>query len=123
MQAKPIFLLTGVIGLFFGISLLLFPEMILNLIEVTFLNAGPAMARHTGAWVLAAGVFVLLIRNEEHSNLRQSVFIFLDIALTLMAVVELLGFFMALGGIMLIVLAALHVLLAIAYTYLYMINR
>ncbi|NHJ14387.1 MAG: hypothetical protein EAX95_11970 [Candidatus Thorarchaeota archaeon] len=123
MQAKPIFLLTTIVGLFFGISLLLVPEFILDLVEVTYLNGGPVMARHTGSWVLAGALFAFLIRNEEHSGFRQAVFIFFDISFVLMMIVELYGYFMALGGVMLWAIIAIHALFVILYTYLFIKNR
>jgi hypothetical protein len=123
MQAKPIFLLTTLVCLFFGITLFVVPEMIFDLLEMTYLNGGPIITRHTGSWILAAALFAFLIRYEEHSNLRQSVFIFFDIAFALMIVAELYGYFMAMGGIMLWAIIALHAFFVILYTYLFMTNR
>jgi len=36
MQAKLVFLFTAIVGLFFGISLLLLPEFIIGLLEATY---------------------------------------------------------------------------------------
>lgn len=123
MQAKPIFLLTTLVGLFFGIALLLVPEMILDLLEITYLNGGSVMGRHIGSWVLAAALFAFLIRGEEHSTLRQSVFIFYDLAFALMVVAELYAYFMAMAGIMMWVIIGLHALFVILFTYLFITNR
>ena len=123
MQAKPIFLLTTLVGLFFGIALFAMPEIIFDLLEMTYLNGGPVIARHTGSWILAAALFAFLIRNEEHSNFRQSTFLFFDIAFALMIVAELYGYLMALAGVMIWAIIALHALFVILYTYLFVTNR
>lgn len=81
------------------------------------------MARHTASWVLAGSLFAFLIRNEEHSSTRQAIFVFFDIAFSLMVIVELYGYFMALGGVMLWSIIAIHALLAVLYTYLFLENR
>ena len=97
--------------------------MILDLLEITHLDGGPIMGRHIGSWVLAAALFALLIRNEEHSTLRQSVFIFYDLAFALMVVAELLAYFMAMAGIMIWAIIGLHALFVILFTYLFITNR
>lgn len=123
MNAKPIFLFTTLVGLFFGISLLLFPKMIFDLLEMSYLDGGPVIARHTGSWIFAAALFAFLIRNEEHSNFRQSTFLFFIVAFGLMIVVELYGYFMALTGIMMWAMIALHALFVVLYAYLFITNR
>lgn len=123
MQAKPIFLLTTVVGLFFGLVLLLVPEMIMDLMEVTYLNGGPNMARHAASWILAASLFAFLIRNEEHSNIRQSAIVMFDLGFLLMTIVELYAFFIAIVNVMMWAIIALHALFVILYTYLFVKNR
>jgi hypothetical protein len=123
MQAKLVFLFTAIVGLFFGISLLLLPEFIIGLLEATYLPVAPVLAQHTGAWVLAASVMALLIRDEEHSNFRQSVFIFFTLAFGLMTAVEVYAYLMALVGIMAVALAGLHGFFVILYVYLFVTNR
>lgn len=123
MEAKPILLLTTVVGLFFGIILLIIPEMMMDMNEVTYLNGGRVMAQHAASWILAASVFAYLIRNEEHSNMRQAVFIMFSLAFGLMAIVEIYAYFIAIAGIMMWGIIALHVLFVILYIYLFMQNR
>lgn len=123
MEAKPILLLTTVVGLFFGIILMFLPEMMMDMNEVTYLNGGPVMAQHAASWILAASVFAFLIRNEEHSNFRQSVFIMFSLAFGLMVIVEIYAYFIAIAGIMMWGIIALHVLFVILYMYLFLQNR
>lgn len=123
MQAKPIFLLNTAVGLFFGFSLLLMPEFILNMLDVGVLGVGPSMAQHTGAWVLSAAILTFLVKDEEHSNFRQSVFIFFVLSYALMAIIEIYGYIMQLAGPMLLALVALHAVFAAIFGYLYMENR
>ncbi len=123
MNAKPIFLLTTIVGLFFGIILMIFPEMIFDLLGITYLNGGPFAGRHTGAWVFAAAIMAFTIRNEEHSALRQSIFIFFALAFLLMVVAEIYSYFMATAGIMVWSLIALHSLFTLLYIYLYISNK
>ena len=123
MQAKPILLLTTVISIFFGISLLLAPEMILNMSSISVLGAGPFLAQHTGCLVLAIGILSFLIRNEEHSSSRQSIFLFMIIGLTLLIIVDVIGFFMAFGDVMMWFTIGIHALLVILFMYLFMANR
>ncbi|MCK4565897.1 MAG: hypothetical protein KAU48_01175 [Candidatus Thorarchaeota archaeon] len=123
MQAKPVFLLTTVLGLFFGFMLMFLPEMMMDMNEVTYLEGGPGMAQHAASWILAASVFAFLIRNEEHSNYRQATFIMFSLAFGLMTIVELYSFFMAISNVNTWSIIALHALVVILYTYLFIKNR
>lgn len=123
MQAKPVFLFTTIVGLFFGISLLLVPEMILDIVEASYLDGGPTMARHAASWILGASVFALLIRDLEHSETRQAVFIMFDIAFLLMVVAELYSYITGVANVMILAIVALHVLFVLLYTYLFIENR
>ncbi|MHA1924919.1 MAG: hypothetical protein ACXABV_14385 [Candidatus Thorarchaeota archaeon] len=123
MQSKPVFLLTAIVGLFFGISLMLFPEMILDLVEATYLNGGPAMARHAASWILAASVFALFIRDLEHSEIRQAIFVMFDVAFLLMIIAELYSYITGVANVMILTIVALHVLFVLLYTYLFIENR
>jgi len=123
MKAKSIFLLTTVVGLFFGIFLMIFPELMMDMNEVTYLNGGPSMARHAASWILAVAVLAFLIRDEEHSNYRQAVFIMFILGFGLMTIVELYAIFMAIAGVMMWGIIALHAVFVIIYTYLFLENR
>jgi len=123
MQAKPIFLLTTLVGLFFGISLMFVPDMILDLLGASYLQGGLTMGRHSASWILAGSVFAYLVRNVEHSDTRQSIFILYDIAFILMVVAEIYAYFIGAVNIMIWAIIALHVLFAILYTYLFITNR
>lgn len=123
MQAKPVFLFTTLVGLFFGISLMLVPELIMDLVGATYLNGGPAMARHAASWILAASVFAFLIRNLEHSDTRQAVFVMFDIAFLLMVIAEVYSYIIGAVDVMIMTIVALHVLFVLLYTYLFIENR
>ncbi|MCK4565898.1 MAG: hypothetical protein KAU48_01180 [Candidatus Thorarchaeota archaeon] len=123
MEAKPILLLTAVICLFFGISLLLVPEMILNMNGMSTLGNEAFAIQHTGCMVFATGILIFLIRNEEHSNIRQGIFLFMIIGLGLLTIVDIIGFFMAYGSVMMWMTIGLHILLIALFMYLYLQNR
>ena len=123
MQAKPVFYLTIIVGLFFGFMLLLLPEMIMDSVGMTYLDGGPNMARHAASWILAASVFLILIRDIQHSETRQAVFIMFDLAFLLMVIAEVYAFFIGAANVMLWGIIALHVLFVILYTYLFIANR
>ncbi len=123
MQAKPVFLFTTLVGLFFGISLMLFPEMVLDMTGASYLSGGLGMARHAASWILPAAIFAFLVRDMEHSDTRQAIFIFFDLAFLLMVIVELYSYLMAIVNVMIWGIIALHVLFVILYTYLFIENR
>ncbi|MFW9975539.1 MAG: hypothetical protein ACFFDQ_09760 [Candidatus Thorarchaeota archaeon] len=123
MQAKPVFLLTTIVGLFFGITMMIVPSMILDLLGASYLDGGLTMGRHAASWILAAAVFAFLVRNAEHSDTRQAIFILFDLAFILMVVAELFAYFTAAVNIMMWAIIALHVLFVILYTYLFITNR
>jgi hypothetical protein len=81
------------------------------------------MARHAASWILAASVFVLFIRDLEHSETRQAVFIMFDIAFLLMVIAELFSYITGVANVMILTIVALHVLFVLLYTYLYIENR
>ncbi len=123
MQAKPVFILTTIVGLFFGITMMIVPSIILDLLGASYLDGGLTMGRHAASWILAAAVFAFLVRNAEHSDTRQSIFILFDIAFILMVVAELFAYFTAAVNVMMWAIIALHVLFALLYTYLFITNR
>ncbi len=123
MQAKPVFLLTTIVGLFFGISLMFVPDMILDLLGASYLEGGLTMGRHSASWILAAAVFAFLVRNVEHSDTRQAIFILFDLAFILMVVAELFAYFTAVVSVMVWSIIGLHVLFALLYTYLFITNQ
>lgn len=123
MQAKPVFLLTTVAGLLFGVILMLVPELILDHAGITYLNGGPHMARQAASWILAVSLFAFLIRSMEHSDTRQAIFIMFDLAFFLMVVAELYAVLTSVASVMMWGIIALNALFVILYTYLFIENR
>ncbi|TFF96284.1 hypothetical protein EU546_01725 [Candidatus Thorarchaeota archaeon] len=123
MKAKPVFLLNTIVGIIFGIGLMFVPEMLLDFLEVTYLDGGPAMARHTASWILAGALFAFLVRDEEHSSLRQSVFFTYALSYVLMTIVELYGYLMGMTNVLMWGIIGLHVLMGVLFAYLFLTNR
>lgn len=102
---------------------MLFPEMVLDTTGAAYLSGGLAMARHAASWILPAAFFAFLVRDMEHSETRQAIFIFFDLAFFLMVIVELYSYFIAAVNVMIWAIIALHVLFVILFTYLWIEDR
>jgi len=78
LEAKYVFILNAIVMLFFGLSFIFSPYMIMEMCGPTTLVvgvAGEVLGVHYGIMLTALAVFMLLIRNQPHSDFRQSVFL------------------------------------------------
>ena len=123
MKAKPILLLYTLVGGFFGITVLLVPDMMSSLFGMPMLDAGLAMSRHEGAWVLGSAILAFLIRNEEHSNIRQMIFLFYIMAIALMVAIEIIQIILAIGNVLIWSLIGIHGFFLVLYLILFWENR
>ena len=123
MQAKPVLLLHTLIGGFLGVTVTLLPVLMTDLLGIPTDANGLFMTQHEGVWVLTAALLAFLIRNEEHSNLRQIVFLIFALTLLFLVIIEIVGLAMAIGNVMMMALIGIHGLFVVLYLILFWQNR
>ena len=120
-QLKYVFIVQGIIGLFFGLGFLFIPNPILNAMG---LDTPPDIGepiRFYGAMVFGVGVLLILIRNEEHSPMRQAVL--LSLVCSFFPQMFLHLFFHPLNNFMVINIIGLDVIFTVSYGYFWLKNR
>ena len=123
MRAKWVFLLTSAIAFIVGIGYLLTPAIMLNSIGYSTADDAPLVGQFYGALILGFSIFTFLIRNEEHSSLRQWVFLLFVIDFILLVIIYSALFFLGTGNLSVWAVTAMHIILALLYAYLYLENR
>ena len=80
LEAKYVFILNAIVALFFGVSFVIAPTMIMEILRqpttVVIGEGGVVMGVHYGIVLIALAILMLLIRNQPHSDFRQNVFLF-----------------------------------------------
>ena len=78
LEAKYVFILNAIVALFFGLSFIFAPRMIMEMVGPATLVigvAGEVLGVHYSIMLTAVAILMLLIRNQPHSGFRQSVFL------------------------------------------------
>jgi heme/copper-type cytochrome/quinol oxidase subunit 4 len=123
MQAKPVLLLHSVIGIILGSALLLIPDVMLSISGISPSAAAPFVAQQWACFVLGLALLAFMIRDEEHSSIRQSIFLSFIIIYAMVVVVEVVGFILALGSVNIVGTIGLHAIWPILYSILFIENR
>ena len=78
LEAKYVFILNAIVALFFGLSFIFTPYMIMEMVGPATLVvgvAGEVLGVHYGIMLVAVAILMILLRNQPHSDFRQSVFL------------------------------------------------
>ncbi|MHA1588346.1 MAG: hypothetical protein ACTSV9_06175 [Candidatus Thorarchaeota archaeon] len=77
LEAKYVFILNAIVALFFGLSFMFTPIMIMEMVgpALTIGVAGEVLGVHYGIMLVAVAILMILLRNQPHSDFRQSVFL------------------------------------------------
>jgi hypothetical protein len=123
LEAKYVFIANALVALFFGLGFIFSPNMILEMCGPITGGAGEIMGVHYGIAVTMLAVFMLLIRNQPHSDFRQSVFLYLIFswAMTFIYQVYMIYAF-GYGNPVWITTVAIDFILVVLYGYLYYTN-
>jgi len=80
LEAKYVFILNAIVALLFGVSFVVAPTMIMEILRqpttLVIGEGGVVMGVHYGIALIALAILMLLIRNQPHSDFRQNVFLF-----------------------------------------------
>ena len=126
LEAKYVFILNAIIMLFFGLSFIVSPYMIMEMCGPTTLVvgvAGEVMGVHYGIMLTAVAILMILIRNQPHSDFRQNVFlsfILLWIATVIYQIYMIFAF--GFGNPTWMITIGIGILWLVLYVYLYYTN-
>ena len=126
LEAKYVFILDAIVALFFGLSFIFTPYMIMEMCGPTTLVvgvAGEVLGVHYGIMLVAVAILMLLIRNQPHSDFRQSVFlsfILLWIATVIYQIYMIFAF--GFGNLVWMITIGIGVLWLVLYVYQYYTN-
>ena len=120
LEAKYVFLANCIVGVFFGISFFLMPEMTANMMGIFTDAQGYATAQFMGLGFMMVGAFAFTYRNLPHSSDRQIVF--LAIFLYYLGMIVLHVMYHTLSNLVVIIAITLEVIFVILYLILFIIN-
>lgn len=126
LESKYVFILNGIVAGFFGINFILAPRMIMEMVGpvgIIIGVAGETLGVHYGIALTTLAIFMLLIRNQPHSELRQNVFLFFILLWIGTFIYQLyMVFAFGFGGPMWILCLVLDILWTVLFVYQYYIN-
>ena len=126
LEAKYVFILNAIVALFFGLSFIFAPRMIMEMVGPATLVigvAGEVLGVHYSIMLTAVAILMLLIRNQPHSGFRQSVFlsfILLWIATVIYQIYMIFAF--GFGNLVWMITIGIGVLWLVLYVYQYYTN-
>ncbi|MFW9955413.1 MAG: hypothetical protein ACFFD3_12740 [Candidatus Thorarchaeota archaeon] len=120
LEAKFVFLINALVGLFFGISFFLMPVMTSDMMAIITDAQGYATAQFMGLGFLMTAAFLFGIRNAPHSNDRQ--FLFVALLLYYLGMISLHVLNHVLTNPVVIIVIAIEAIWAILYLVLFIIN-
>ncbi len=126
LEAKFVFILNAIVALFFGLSFIFSTKMIMEMCGPTSLVvgvAGEALGVHYGITLVVIAILMLLIRNQPHSDFRQSVFLSLIVLWMATVIYQIYMIFVfGFGNLMWMVTISIGILWLVLYIYLYYTN-
>jgi hypothetical protein len=127
LEAKYVFILNAIEALFFGLSFIIAPIMIMEMVGPTTLVvgvAGEVLGVHYGIVLTALAILMLLIRNQPHSDFRQNVFLFFILLWTGTFFYQVYMIFaFGFGNLMWITTIATDIILIALYAFQYFTNK
>ena len=125
LEAKYVFILNAIVALFFGLSFIFTPIMIMEMVGPALIIgvAGEVMGVSYGIAITAVAILMLLIRNQPHSDFRQSVFLFFILLWTGTFIYQVyMVFAFGFGNLMWMTVLAIDILWIVLYIYQYYTN-
>ena len=123
LQAKYVFLMHTVLAFIFGIGFLVAPEMNLDMMGYSTLGISAYLIQLFGSLVLLLGVQVFLIRNQPHSDFRQSIILSYIFGYTLMTILHFYGMLvLSIGNSMIWAVSIIHIIMIALYAFIFYTN-
>jgi len=128
IEAKYVFIINAIEAIFFGLSFVVAPIMVMEMINPTLVGiigvAGEVMSVHYGIALLGLAILMLLIRNQPHSDFRQNVFLFFILLWTGTFIYQVYIFFVySFTSLMMIMTIASEVILVALYAHQFLTNK
>ena len=123
LQAKYVFLMHTILAFIFGIGFLVAPEMNLDMMGYSTLGISAYLIQLFGSLVLLLGVQVFLIRNQPHSDFRQSIILSYIFGYTLMTILHFYGMLvLSIGNSMIWAVSIIHIIMIALYAFVFYTN-
>ncbi len=123
LQAKYVFLMHTILAFIFGIGFLVAPEMNLDMMGYSTLGISAYLIQLFGSVVLLLGVQVFLIRNQPHSDFRQSIILSYIFGYTLLTILHFYGMLvLSIGNSMIWAVSIIHIIMIALYAFIFYTN-